>query len=79
MLLYHVKSTPKKNKHPILQQKKTTILKKNFPQIFWKDKKWPLKGFGKKIRKIVLNPLVFISISVANIYASSHLGCKKWE
>ena len=68
MLLYHVKSTLKKNKQASnLTAKKNNDIKKNFPQIFWKDKKWPLKGFGKKIRKIVLNPLVFISISVANI------------
>ena len=53
MLLYHVKSTLKKIKQASnLTAKKTRILKKNFLQIFWKDKNWPLKGLGKKIEEI---------------------------
>ena len=68
MLLYHVKSTLKKIKQASsLTAKKTRILKKFFLQIFWKDKNWPLKGLGKKNRRNILNPLVFISISVANL------------
>ena len=53
MLLYQVNSTLKKIKQASnLTAKKTRILKKNFLQIFWKDKNWPLKGLGKKTEEI---------------------------